>query len=195
MKGIRISLIGWYLILFAFIALSLMCLAGCKTVSQTDNHQETKTEISTDSANIEKIVADTTKTEHKTTEKEKTERSTETHTEKRDSTVTVVDKDGNVIGWKEYHWLVNSIRELSSTEKQLMDSLSAYKSKSDSLSYYRHIADSLSNIQKDVKQTVIEKKLSWLQQKKQDLSEVMLILLLLAGVYIGYKILRKKPQS
>lgn len=28
---IRISLIGWYLILFAFIALSLICLTGCKT--------------------------------------------------------------------------------------------------------------------------------------------------------------------
>lgn len=188
---IRVTLIGWYMILVEFIALSLICLTGCKTVSQTENHQEAKTEVSKDSANIEKVAADTTKTEHKTTEKEKTEKSTETHTEKRDSTVTVVDKDGNIIGWKEYHWLVNSIRELSSTEKQLMDSLRAYKSKSDSLSYYRHIADSLSNIQKDVKQTVIEKKLSWWQQRKQDLGDVMLILLLMTGAYIGYRVLRK----
>ena len=29
---IRISLIGWYLILFAFVAVSLICLTGCKQI-------------------------------------------------------------------------------------------------------------------------------------------------------------------
>ena len=32
MKGVKISLIGWYLILFAFVALSLICLTGCKQI-------------------------------------------------------------------------------------------------------------------------------------------------------------------
>jgi hypothetical protein len=31
MKGIRISLIGWYLLTVLFVVLSLICLTGCKT--------------------------------------------------------------------------------------------------------------------------------------------------------------------
>ena len=64
---IRISLIGWYLILFAFIALSLICLTGCKTqyvpikevrteyIHSTDTVHKTDTVINTKETVIREV--------------------------------------------------------------------------------------------------------------------------------------------
>lgn len=180
--------LAFYALVAAFVFLTL---AGCGTTSHTEIHQKEMTEVSTDSASTEKVAADTTRTEHKTTEREKTETSKETHTEKRDSTVTVVDKDGNVIGWKEYHWLVASIRELGSTERRLTDSLSEYRSRADSLSYYRHIADSLSSVRSDAVEVVREKPLTWWQRAKIACGGWAMTALVLVSIIISWLVMKR----
>lgn len=138
------------------LLLSVCAMTGCKTVKSVESHTETKTEAVRDSSDNSTVHADTAKTEHVKTEKEKEKTHTESHKEQKDSMVTVVDQQGNVIGTKEYHWLKETLREVSEREKCLEDSLRDYRHISDSIGRYRELVDSLSHVVKDDKHVEVE---------------------------------------
>ena len=134
--------------------------ASCKTVKEAEIIKEEKTEVETDSTDVSTFHVDTARTEHSKQESEKEKTNTESHTEKRDSFVTVVDQNGNVVGTKEYHWLRESLREISERERILSDSLATYRHISDSLNSYRTKLDSLSSLSKKEKTVKVEKEQS-----------------------------------
>ena len=153
-------------ILLACLIITL--LTSCRTVKQAETTTEKKTEVRNDSSNVSAVHVDTANVEHSKHEKEREKTSTESNVEKKDSFVTVVDQNGNVVGTKEYHWLKETLREVSERERILKDSLSMYRHISDSLSYYRGKLDSLSHLSNYEKTIEVEKKLSMWQQFKVD---------------------------
>lgn len=157
---IKISLIGWYLILIVFVALSLICLTGCKTQYVPIKEIHTEYVHSTDT--VHKI---------------------DTVTNEKETVIREVN-DGDSALLAQY-----GIR-LKDNERMILFLQRQLEREKSQQTESRH--DTVI-----VQDTIpvpypVEAKLSWWQQKKQDLGEVVLILLLLAGVYIGYKILRKK---
>ncbi len=144
-------------LIYGILLFVLICFASCRTVKQAETIKENKTEISNDSTDVSSIHVDTALTEHIKQEKEKEKTNTESHTEKKDSFVTVVDQNGNVVGTKEYHWLKETLREVSERERILKDSLSMYRHISDSLNYYKEKLDSVSNLSQREKIVEVER--------------------------------------
>lgn len=169
--------------------------ASCKTVRQAEIIKEEKTEIRSDSADVSTAHVDTARTEHSKQESETEKTNTESHTEKRDSFVTVVDQNGNVIGTKEYHWLRESLREVSERERILRDSLATYRHISDSLSYYRAKLDSLSSLSQKEKIVEMEKEQSIGEKIKTFFSNAIVgvisfVLIVIFVILIGKKLRR-----
>ena len=144
-------------LIYGILLFVLICFASCRTVKQAETIKENKTEISNDSTDVSSIHVDTALTEHSKQESEKEKTNTESHTEKKDSFVTVVDQNGNVVGTKEYHWLKETLREVSERERILKDSLSMYRHISDSLNYYKEKLDSVSNLSQKEKFVEVER--------------------------------------
>jgi len=134
--------------------------ASCKTVKQAETITEKKTEIRSDSTDVSATHSDTNRTKHSKQESEMEKTNKESHTEKKDSFVTVVDQNGNVVSTKEYHWLKETLQEVSERERILKDSLSMYRHISDSLNYYKKKLDSISHLSKKEKTVKVEKEQS-----------------------------------
>ena len=138
---IRISLIGWYLILLAFIALSLICLVGCRSVKYVE---------------VEKVRTDTTYiTAHQRD-------SIWLH----DSLYIREYAKGDTVFLEKTKWLTKYV------ERILHDTI--YKATHDTIPV----------------PYPCEKKLSFLERSKQSLGEAILILLVIAGLWSGWKMIR-----
>lgn len=144
-------------LIYGILLFVLIFFASCRTVKQAETTTEEKTEIRSDSTDVSATHSDTNRTEHSKQESEREKTNTESHTEKKDSFVTVVDQNGNVVGTKEYHWLKETLREVSERERILKDSLSMYRHISDSLNYYKEKLDSVSNLSQREKFVEVER--------------------------------------
>ena len=179
------------LCLICFIGMLFM-LTGCKTIKSAESHTENNTELKTDSASTETVKKDSTDIQHSTnvTEKEKTH--TESHKEQRDSFVTVVDQNGNVVGTKEYHWLRETLREVSERERTLKDSLSMYRHISDSLNYYKEKLDSVSNLSQHEKIVEVEKEQSISEKVKTFFANAIVGVILFVLIVVFIKFIKKR---
>lgn len=180
----------------AFIVVfMIILLTGCKTVKSVENHTENNTELKTDSTSTEKEHKDSTNVTHNTNTTEKEKSHTESHKEKKDSVVTVVDQNGNVIGFKEYHWIKETLREMSEREKRLEDSLLIYRQISDSISFYKEKMDSLSNIVNDSQYIEVEKKQSLKDRLFDFFKDAVIVLVLFLIFKIVLKLVLKKYKT
>lgn len=169
-----------------------MLFSGCKTIKQAEVIKENKTEISNDSTDVSAVHADTTLIEHNKQEKEKEYTNVESHTEKKDSFVTVVDQNGNVVGTKEYHWLRETLREVSERERTLKDSLSMYRHISDSLNYYKEKLDSVSNLSQREKIVEVEKEQSISEKVKTFFANAIVGVILFVLIVVFIKFIKKR---
>lgn len=170
----------------------ILMLCGCRTVKSAESHTEQNTEQRKDSTDVSTVQKDSTAIEHKTSTTEREKTHTETHKEQRDSFVTVVDQNGNVVGTREYHWLRESLREVSEREKRLEDSLAIYRSRYDSVGYYKARLDSLSRIIQDEKFVEVEKDKSIKQRISTFFSDVAIGLTVLIIIYIGISLIMRR---
>jgi len=179
-------------LIYGILLFVLICFASCRTVKQAEAIKENKTEISNDSTDVSSIHVDTALTEHIKQEKEKEKTNTESHTEKKDSFVTVVDQNGNVVGTKEYHWLKETLREVSERERILKDSLSMYRHISDSLNYYKEKLDSVSNLSQREKIVEVEKEQSISEKVKTFFANAVIGVILFVLIVIVVRLICKK---
>lgn len=179
-------------LIYGILLFVLICFASCRTVKQAETIKENKTEISNDSTDVSSIHVDTALTEHIKQEKEKEKTNTESHTEKKDSFVTVVDQNGNVVGTKEYHWLKETLREVSERERILKDSLSMYRHISDSLNYYKEKLDSVSNLSQREKIVEVEKEQSIGEKIKTFFANAVIGVILFVLIVIVVRLICKK---
>lgn len=179
-------------LIYGILLFVLICFASCRTVKQAEAIKENKTEISNDSTDVSSIHVDTALTEHIKQEKEREKTNTESHTEKKDSFVTVVDQNGNVVGTKEYHWLKETLREVSERERILKDSLSMYRHISDSLNYYKEKLDSVSNLSQREKIVEVEKEQSIGEKVKTFFANAIIGVILFVLIVIVVRLICKK---
>lgn len=127
--------------LFGFIMMSLF--ASCATKKRIIETENIKTEVKTDTSDIQSVKIDSDTVLHKTekTEMEKVE--IETKVEKSDSTVMTVDTNGNVIKQETWHKEKETVSRNREYEKLLSDSVAHLKSTCDSLRQYVSKCDSL----------------------------------------------------
>lgn len=149
--------------LFGFIMMSLF--ASCATKKRIIETENIKTEVKTDTSDIQSVKIDSDTVSHKTekTEKEKVE--IETKVEKSDSTVMTVDTNGNVIKQETWHKEKETVSRNREYEKLLSDSVAHLKSTCDSLRQYVSKCDSLQEKASHKEYITIEKikipKWSW----------------------------------
>ena len=127
--------------LFGLIMMSLF--ASCATKKRIIETENIKTEVETDTSDIQRVKIDSDTVSHKNekTEKEKVE--VETKVEKSDSTVMTVDTNGNVIKQEMWHKEKEMVSRNREYEKLLSDSVAHLKSSCDSLRQYVSKCDSL----------------------------------------------------
>lgn len=179
-------------LMYGIVFFIAMLFSGCKTIKQAEAIKENKTEISNDSTDVSSVHVDTALTEHIKQEKEKEKTNTESHTEKKDSFVTVVDQNGNVVGTKEYHWLRETLREVSERERTLKDSLSMYRHISDSLNYYKEKLDSVSNLSQREKIVEVEKEQSISEKVKTFFANAIVGVILFVLIVVFIKFIKKR---
>lgn len=140
-KGLHNNKIAMKKFLFGFIMMSLF--ASCATKKRIIETENIKTEVKTDTSDIQSVKIDSDTVSHKTekTEKEKVE--VETKVEKSDSTVMIVDTNGNVIKQEKWHKEKETVSRNREYEKLLSDSVAHLKSSCDSLRQYVSKCDSL----------------------------------------------------
>lgn len=160
MKGIKITLIGWYVLTVVFVALSLLTLMGCKE--------------------IQYVPVETVKTEY--THSTDTVHKIDTLTNEKETVIREVNKGDSALLAKYGIQLKDNERMILFLQRELERQKSQQtESKHDTV------------IQCDTIRVPypVERKLSWWQQKKQDLGDFMLILLVLAGLYIVWRLIKK----
>lgn len=190
-SGVNLK-VCFYSLIWIVVLLIVAGLVSCKTIKSVENTTENNTVVTTDSTNTSSVQQDSTVIEHNTntTEKEKTH--TESHTEKKDSMVTVVDQNGNVIGTKEFHWLRETLREVSEREKSLEDSLSIYRHIYDSLGYYKAKFDSLSHEKNHEKIVEVEKERSLKDKISTFISDAILGVFIFILVIFVIRLIKKR---
>lgn len=190
-SGVNLK-VCFYSLIWIVVLLIVAGLVSCKTIKSVENTTENNTVVTTDSTNTSSVQQDSTVIEHNTntTEKEKTH--TESHTEKKDSMVTVVDQNGNVIGTKEFHWLRETLREVSEREKSLEDSLSIYRHRYDSLGYYKAKFDSLSHEKNHEKIVEVEKERSLKDKISTFISDAILGVFIFILVIFVIRLIKKR---
>lgn len=174
--------------------LLLALLTGCKTTKSVESHTESNTTLKTDSTDSHLVQQDTTIVSHSTHVGEKETTRTESHTEKKDSMVTVVDQSGNVIGTKEWHWLKETLREVSEREKSLEDSLSIYRHRFDSVGYYKAKFDSLSHVTNKEKKVEVEKERSLSDKLSTFIVDAVIGITIFIILIISVMLIRKRLQ-
>lgn len=190
-SGVNLK-VCFYSLIWIVVLLIVAGLVSCKTIKSVENTTENNTVVTTDSTNTSSVQQDSTVIEHNTntTEKEKTH--TESHTEKKDSMVTVVDQNGNVIGTKEFHWLRETLREVSEREKSLEDSLSIYRHRYDSLGYYKAKFDSLRHEKNHEKIVEVEKERSLKDKISTFISDAILGVFIFILVIFVIRLIKKR---
>jgi Fe2+ transport system protein B len=190
-SGVNLK-VCFYSLIWIVVLLIVAGLVSCKTIKSVENTTENNTVVTTDSTNTSSVKQDSTVIEHNTntTEKEKTH--TESHTEKKDSMVTVVDQNGNVIGTKEFHWLRETLREVSEREKSLEDYLSIYRHRYDSLGYYKAKFDSLSHEKNHEKIVEVEKERSLKDKISTFISDAILGVFIFILVIFVIRLIKKR---
>lgn len=182
----------FYSMIWIVILLIIACLMSCKTIKSVENTTENNTAVTTDSTDTASVHQDSTVIEHNTNTSEKEKTHTESHTEKKDSMVTVVDQSGNVIGTKEYHWLRETLREVSEREKILEDSLGIYRHVFDSLGYYRAKFDSLSHERQHEKVVEVEKERSLIDKLSTFIADAAIGVIIFILIVIIVRLIKKK---
>jgi len=164
---IRISLIGWYVILFAFVALSLICLTGCKQIQY----------VPVETVRTERVeVHDTVTVKDSTARNDSTLINTQMLLQKVDSAYLAML---GIINAPPEAWLL----QMNTTTRHTSSETASHKEQQ------THSSDSVRTEYVE-KPYPVEKQLSWWQQRKQDFGGVILVLLLFAGLWSGWKMIR-----
>lgn len=183
----RVTLIGWYIIVMAFIAVSLLSLAGCKTVRSVETDNESH-KVSQLVDRMDSLFKSTASWQQDIYSKQTSLIDSIREREKSNTSQSVVlNEKGDTI--KETIIIERIVERERSTDSKESDTIIHLQSQIDSLVRLtvenRALTDSL--LKEHSKETVIEKKPTWWQNMKQQLGEVMLILLIAAGIVIAWK--------
>lgn len=170
--------------LAAVLFVAIFLFESCATKKRIVETEKNKTEVKSDSFDVQSVKTDSASISHKTenTEKEKVE--TETKIEKSDSTVMTVDSNGNVIKQETWHKEKETVSRNREYERSLQDSVAYFKSTCDSLKKYVSKCDSLQEQLTHKESVVVEKikipKWSW----------VCLGISIIVIIFAGVKIIR-----
>lgn len=158
------SIIQACLVVMLFVVIFLF--ESCATKKRIIENESIKTEVKTDTSDIQSVKVDSASTSHKTERSEKEKVETETKIEKSDSTVMTVDVNGNVIKQETWHKEKETVYNNREYEMQIRDFEEHLRNTRDSLRQYVSKCDSLQEKASHKEYITVEKikipKWSWL---------------------------------
>ena len=190
------STYGYYLLLFAFIALSLLCFAGCKTTSSIETNNENH-KVSELVDKVDSLFKSTVTWQQDIYSKQSSLIDSIKEREKNDSSHSVVlNEKGDTI--KETIIIERVIEKEHSTDNKESETIVRLQSKVDSLVNIcvenKALTDSL--LKEHSKETVIVKEQSLWQKAKSAVGGYAIVLTTIFFIYIGIKLIykhRKRP--
>lgn len=194
MKGFRVTLYGWYLLLMAFIAISILCcLIGCRSTSTIEKEKEISRGYQLTDM-MDSLLKSTSRIQQDFYQRQTSLIDSIRQMERNDSSHSVViNEKGDTIRETFY---VERVKEREhSTESKERELISHIQSEVDSLirlsSENKELIDSL--LKEHNKETVIVKEPSMWQKIKSAVGGYAIVLsIILIGIYVLSRF-RRKP--